>query len=81
MKRKLIAALVVLLLFGGAAFALLGTKEPSRKQEPAPSSAAVKICPHSGLPCDGDGGCDGEECGSEDSCGSDVAGNDNASEQ
>lgn len=79
MKRKLIAALVVILLFGGAAFALLGTKEsvkePSADASGAvdTSGAAVKICPHSGLPCDGDGDCQDDECADGESCGSKEA--------
>lgn len=70
MRRKAIALFVVILLFGGAAFALLGTKEKEENNAADTSSAAVKICPHSGLPCDGDGDCQDEES---QSCGSDCS--------
>lgn len=77
MKRKLIAATVAALLFGAMAFAMLGSQEKTSLPESAVSetsatstrteSAAVKICPHSGLPCEGDGDC-GEEHGDCGSC-------------
>ncbi len=62
MKRKIIAAIVVLFLFGIVAMAISQSKNNA---SPSEKNASVKICPHTGLPCEGDGDCDeGSDCDS-----------------
>lgn len=71
MKKNLIALVVVVLLFGALGVAMLGAKQnddsasASGAASTASSDATVKICPHSGLPCDGDDDC---ESGCESGC-------------
>lgn len=68
MKKNLIALGVVVLLFGALGIAMLSAKQnvgDVPASETAASDATVKICPHSGLPCDGDDDCE-SGCESED---------------
>ena len=71
MKKNLVPIIVVVVLFACVAvvsFASKGSDGGSSKSEGA--NGTVKICPHSGLPCEGDGDC-GEDCdgeGCEESC-------------
>lgn len=63
MKKNLISVIIIVALFGAFGLVALGSKEKSdgvnaSAKDPA---NAVKICPNSGLPCDGDGDCD-EDC-------------------
>ena len=70
MKKNLIPLLVVVALF--AIFACVSYSSKGNADAPndanstatatAASSGRVKICPRSGLPCEGDGDC-GDECG------------------
>ena len=63
MKKKFVIAFIVTILFGVMAVIMTASNESARPAS-TPQNAAVKICPHSGLPCDGDGECDdANECG------------------
>lgn len=69
MKKNLIALAVVVALFGVMGVAMLSAKQDASAQNASGTAAAsndgtVKICPHSGLPCDGDDDCE-SECESE----------------
>ncbi len=67
MKKNLITLAVVVALFGALSVAMLGAKQDAgleNSSEAVVSDATVKICPHSGLPCDGDGDCE-SDCESE----------------
>lgn len=70
MKRNLIAAVVALFLFGIVALAMSTSKKETTEPSSETRGASVKICPHSGLPCEGDGDCDEESATGceEDSC-------------
>ena len=63
MKKNLVSVIVIVALFGALAFVALDTKgENGAVDANAKDQAnAVKICPHSGLPCTGEGDCD-ETC-------------------
>lgn len=75
MKKNLIVLGVVIVLFGAmGAVAVFsgGNAGPESVVDEAAASnvdGAVKICPHSGLPCDGDGDCEsGDGCEGGDGC-------------
>ena len=62
MKKNLVSVVVIVVLFGALGLFALGSKgESAGNAEGAKDQAnAVKICPNSGLPCDGDGECGGD---------------------
>ena len=66
MKKNLIAFAVVVVLFGVLGVAMLSAKQnaggenASEAAVSAPNDDTVKICPYSGLPCDGDGDCESD---------------------
>ncbi len=61
MKRKLIIAIVVLFLFGVMTGYILTVEKKKTDTRSTVQFTPVKICPHSGLPCDGDGDCAHED--------------------
>ena len=64
MKKNLLSAIVVATLFGVLAIAAVAAKNSSASSTDASGkeqASAVKICPHSGLPCTGDGECE-DDC-------------------
>lgn len=63
MKKKIISVFVVLFLFGLMAVFMHSIENKNHSQNASAQGAAVKICPHSGLPCDGDGDCETGEQG------------------
>lgn len=63
MKKNIVPIVVVVVLFACVAvvsFASKGSGTAARSRE-GTGDATVKICPHSGLPCEGDGDCE-EDC-------------------
>ena len=74
MKKNLVSVIVIVALFGALAFVALDTKgENGAVDANAKDQAnAVKICPHSGLPCTGEGDCD-ETCEDESDVDESVA--------
>lgn len=69
MKKNLIVFGVVIALFGAMGVAMMNSAKKAEAESVASEGVAaqndgtVKICPHSGLPCDGDGDCEGDACG------------------
>ncbi len=63
MKKNLVSVIVIVALFGALAFVALDTKGDNNAVDASAKDQAnaVKICPHSGLPCTGEEDCD-EEC-------------------
>ena len=63
MKKNLVSVIVIVALFGALGLVALGSKEESAGVDASAKDQAnaVKICPHSGLPCTGEGDCD-EDC-------------------
>ena len=63
MKKNLVSVIVIVALFGALGLVALGSKEESAGVDAGAKDQvnAVKICPHSGLPCTGEGDCD-EDC-------------------
>ncbi len=63
MKKDLVSVIVIVVLFGALGLVALGSKEKNAgtDADAKDQANAVKICPSSGLPCDGDGDC-GEDC-------------------
>ena len=65
MKKNIVPIAVVVILFVCVAVVSFASKgSASSKSAPATKDATVKICPHSGLPCEGDGDCE-EGCDAE----------------
>lgn len=66
MKTKLLIALFVAVLFSGVTAVVYSTAGSGNSV-----TESVKICPNTGLPCDGDGLCgsgNGQPCGGGDDC-------------
>jgi hypothetical protein len=59
MKTKLMIAVLVAFLFGLSSFAIHFSRNTSTTDNSNTVDAiSVRVCPHSGLPCNGDGQCD-----------------------
>ena len=56
MKTKVIMGLLVACLLGASSVFMFARNDTPVKSE-QPTTATVKICPKSGLPCDGGGDC------------------------
>lgn len=75
MKKNLIVLSVVIALFGVMGVVMMNSAKNAGAESVANEDVAiqndgtVKICPHSGLPCDGDGDCEGDGCGDAEGCG------------
>lgn len=75
MKKNLIVLGVVIALFGVMGVVMMNSAKNAGAESVANEDVAiqndgtVKICPHSGLPCDGDGDCEGDGCGDAEECG------------
>ncbi|MGN1065308.1 MAG: hypothetical protein ACI4QC_07840 [Thermoguttaceae bacterium] len=68
MKKNIVPIAVVVVLFACVAVVSFGSRGSSSSDadsaaasSASASDANVKICPHSGLPCEGDGDCE-EDC-------------------
>lgn len=67
MKKNIVPIVVVVFLFTCAAIVSFVSKGNASNASPETPAAAeahdatVKICPHSGLPCEGEGDCE-DEC-------------------
>jgi hypothetical protein len=57
MKTKLMIAVLVAFLFGLSSFAIHFNRDTTPNNSEAVDTPSVRICPHSGLPCNGDGQC------------------------
>ncbi len=75
MKKNLIVLGVVIALFGVMGVVMMNSAKNAGAESVANEDVAiqndgtVKICPYSGLPCDGDGDCEGDGCGDAEGCG------------
>ena len=75
MKKNLIVLGDVIALFGVMGVVMMNSAKNAGAESVANEDVAiqndgtVKICPHSGLPCDGDGDCEGDGCGDAEGCG------------
>lgn len=56
MKTKVLMGVLVACLLGASSLFMFARNNDSQEQD-VPSAATVKICPKSGLPCDGGGDC------------------------
>ncbi len=58
MKKNIVPIVVVVVLFACVAVVSFASKDSAPKTTSnGAQDATVKICPHSGLPCEGDGDC------------------------
>jgi hypothetical protein len=57
MKTKLMIAVLVAFLFGLSSFAIHINRDAPTDNSNAVDTMPVRVCPHSGLPCNGDGQC------------------------
>ena len=80
MKKNLIVLGVVVALFGLMGVVTMnsakkaGAESVANEEVAVQNDGTVKICPHSGLPCDGDGDCEGGGCGDAEGCDSAAGG-------
>ena len=74
MKKNLIGLGVVVALVGLMGVVTMNSAKKAGAESVANEDVAVqndgtvKICPHSGLPCDGDGDCEDGGCGDAEGC-------------
>lgn len=74
MKKNLIVLGVVVALFAAMGAVMMNASKQAGAESVANEDVAVqndgtvKICPHSGLPCDGDGDCEDGGCGDSEGC-------------